>query len=68
MMVFVLQSCASKERVLNPGMCLEKPFGAYTYRILRVEKDKYLAHKIGLPGKFTTFLSKKERLIVVACP
>tara|TARA_R110000868_G_scaffold132380_2_gene343089 strand:- start:18915 stop:19157 length:243 start_codon:yes stop_codon:yes gene_type:complete len=33
------------------GKCIERPWGAYTFKVAAIEKDTYFLYKVGYMGK-----------------
>lgn len=73
-LLLTLAACSStsdepKKYNLNPGECIEEPFGVYTYKVISVENNIINAKPIGAMGKsMVKFDLNRQQLMRVSCP
>ena len=60
-------SCV-KEAPFKVGECIERPLGAYTFKVTLIEDNTIYAIKFGLENKTPIKLSLDEEFVKVNCP
>ena len=68
LLLFLLISSCVKEAPFKVGECIERPLGAYTFKVTLIENKTIYAIKFGLENKTPIKLSLDEEFVKVDCP